>query len=118
MESYDKLVEEGKRYLNESKNAESSNTLDVQEETVEDDDDDSDLELMLGFQEAFENEDWTKYAELLQEINNDIDENVANIIKQLDVECKKIMFNTTSDDEKESAINFIKENHSKVLEML
>ena len=53
MELYDKLVEEGRRYLNEGKNAESFNSIDIQEETFEDDDDDeSDLELMLRSQEA------------------------------------------------------------------
>ena len=118
LELYDKLVEEGRRYLNEGKNDEIQNSLDVQAENSSNDDDDSDLELMLGFQEAFENEDWTKYAELLQEINNDIDEEVSNIIKQLDIECKKIISDTISDDERDAAINFIKKNHSKVLEML
>ena len=123
MESYDKLVEEGRRYLNEGKNDEIQNSLDVQAETSandddNDEDDDSDLELMLGFQNAFEDEDWSKYAELLKEINNDIDEEVAKIIKQLEIECKKIISDTISDDERESAINYIKENHSKVLEML
>ena len=118
LELYDKLIEEGRRYLNEGKNDEIQNSLDVQAENSSNDDDDSDLELMLGFQEAFENEDWTKYAELLQEINNDIDEDVAKIVKQLDIECKKIISDTISDDERDAAINFIKKNHSKVLEML
>ena len=120
MELYDKLVDEGSRYLNAGKNLESTTTSNVNEEIFEDDDgdDDSDLELMLGFQDAFENEDWNKYAELLQEVNKGVGEDVVAIVKQLEIECEKIMSDSTSDSEKESAINFVKENHSKLLEML
>ena len=73
---------------------------------------------MLDFQEAFANEDWIKYAELLQQVNDGVSEDVSALVKQLELDCKKISFDSASENEKTAAISFVKENHSKVLEML
>ena len=100
MELYDKLVEEGKNYINgESgmQNAESIN-----EEISDNQTDISEL------QEAFDNEDWIMYSILLQDIKSD-----SAVYKQLDMACKMINADFTTDEEKQEAINYIKEHHAE-----
>ena len=123
MELYDKLVEEGRKYLG----AESTETIDdkvndlsneVKESTDEQfDSNDTDLGFMLQLQEAFDNEEWLMYSILLQEIKADTDENTAKILKQVKMACQMVTSDLTSDMEKEEAIKYIKEHHSDVMEM-
>ena len=129
MELYDKLVEEGRNYLNDGSNtmpAASVDSTDVnvkaetvnEEPSAEEGDDDSDLEIMLGLQDAFENEDWIKYTEMIERIKEDSDNDAAGKFKQLHMACKMVTSDLTSDDEKAEAIQYIKDNHAKVLEAL
>ena len=85
--------------------------------TAGDDEEDSDLELLLALQNAFESEDWSKYADVIQGIIGS-GSNASNVFKQINMACKMVTSELTSDMEKEEAIKYIKENHSKVLEML
>ena len=89
MKLYDKLVEEGLQYLN------------------------SELRIpnyALDLQEAFENEDWVMYSIMLQEIKSD-----SAVFKQLDMACKMINADFTTDQEKAEAIKYIKEHHADII---
>ena len=127
MELYDKLVEEGRKYLgegignsdkieNDEEKVGNQERIDNNEDTVDEEEntsqDDSDLEFMLSLQEAFENEDWAMYSVLVQEIKSD-----NAVIKQVKMACQMITSDLTTDMEKEEAIHYIKDNHSKVMEM-
>ena len=122
MELYDKLVEEGRKYLNlqveyniqtSTQSAEDivqpSTELTVDEE--EQTEGDSDLEFMINLQEAFENEDWAKYSSLLQGITQNFDE-----LKQIKMLCQMITSDLTTDEEKSEAIKYIKEHHNNIIE--
>ena len=130
MELYDKLVEEGRQYLNgevsdvststETKSefeynseceAESESGTEQELEEEADTQAALDLDFMLNIQEAFDDEDWAKYSELLQGITID-----NNAIKQIKMLCQMITSDLTTDTEKEEAINYIKEHHADVME--
>ena len=125
MELYDKLVEEGRKYLGEEASSNSSHQIaeseadvkveDVQQTSVDEEEnieEDSDLEFMLNLQGAFEAEDWARYSELIKEIKSD-----DAVIKQAGMACQMINSDLTTDIEKEEAIKYIKDNHSKILEL-
>ena len=120
---YDKLVEEGRQYLGGGA-APAPAAVEVQPEpasaepAAEEDDDDSDLELLLGLQNAFETEDWTTYAELIQSIISDSDADSVNALKQINLACKMVTSDLTSEDEKAEAIKYLKDNHSTVMEAI
>ena len=97
MALYDKLVEEGKNYLNGELKEEVSNKKDNIETK-----DTSDL------QKAFFDEDWLMYSILLQDFKSD-----SVVYKQLDMACKMINADFTTDEEKQEAINYIKEHHKE-----
>ena len=115
MELYDKLVEEGRDYLNEElgirneelENKEIDQTKEEPSENI-----DSNSEYIENLQEAFENEDWVMYSIMLQEIKSD-----SPVLKQLDMACKMINADFTTDQEKEESIKYIKENHAGLMEL-
>ena len=114
MELYDKLVEEGKDYLNEElgmRNEELKNNR--VEKNLENSTPKMDSEHFKDLQEAFNEEDWIMYSILLQEIKSD-----NPVFKQIDMACKMINADFTTDQEKQEAINYIKENHSKLFEKI
>ncbi|MBR2179646.1 MAG: response regulator [Selenomonadaceae bacterium] len=119
MDLYDKLVEEGRRYLNlkveDNIQPTTESTEDIiQQSSVDDEEqikDDSDLEFMINLQEAFESEDWAKYSSLLQGITQDFDE-----LKQIKMLCQMITSDLTTDEEKSEAIKYIKEHHNDIIE--
>ena len=118
MELYDKLVEEGRQYLGGDAALEPA-AVEVKAEPIpsepaDEDDDDSDLELLLDLQNAFESEDWAKYAEAIQGISDT--DNAT--FKQVNMACKMVTSDLTSDEEKAEAVKYIKDNHSKIMEML
>ena len=110
MELYDKLVEEGWRYLSlksENNTHQLTESAVVEEEEIYKDKDD-DMEFMINLQKSFENEDWAKYSELVQEIQADI--------KQARMACQVITSELTTDSEKSVAIKYIKEHHYNIME--
>ena len=136
MELYDKLVDEGRDYLNAEfviRNSELNSSEvpynlesglqneelegEFEERTVEENQvqDDYDLDFMLNLQEAFDNEDWLMYSILVQEIKTN--ESNSGLLKQIDMACKMINADFTTDEEKEEAIKYIKEHHSEIMEI-
>ncbi len=109
MEIYDKLVEEGKSYLKED--IEETQVNNEQSLTTDEYDEQQDSDVIKNLQEAFENEDWVMYSILIQEIKGN-----EALVKQIDMACKMINADFTTDKEKQEAIKFIKENHSKLIE--
>ena len=94
MELYDKLVEEGKNYLNlgVAKKSEMS-----QEDSMH-----------AKLQEAFDNRDWLMYSVLVDQIG-DVDEKLKMV-------CQIITSNFTTEQEKTEAIQYIKNNHAKFMQ--
>ena len=121
IELYDKLVEEGRDYLNGESGSNKSES-EIQNEkiendstsTVEENNNDDDLTFMLELQDAFEKEDWSKYAALIQGIKNSDN---FSLLKQIDISCKMINSEFTTDKEKEDAVNFVKSHHAEIIEL-
>ena len=112
MELYDNLVEEGWRYLNlksGDNNKQLTETKIVEKEETNRNNDD-DLTFMLNLQGAFENGDWVKYSELVQDIRADI--------KQARMACQIIVSELTTDAEKAEAIKYIKRHHNDIMEVV
>ena len=109
MNLYDKLVDEGRKYLNLEVPAETESVIKEELETkteVNTADDDMNSELQ-ELQEAFDNEDWLMYAILIDHIDG--------IDKNLKMVCQMITSDFTNDQEKAEAIQYIKDNHAKLI---
>ena len=131
MELYDKLVEEGRRYLGLPAGESIQQSANIAQQPVntvqqtapavsaeeQTDEEDNGLEFMLSLQDAFENEDWVKYSKLILDTNNNGEGENANIFKQVNMACRMIISDLTSDSEKAEAIKYIKDNHATILEM-
>ena len=110
MELYDRLVDEGRVYLNSEfgiRNAELESdqpSLDSELDTH------SELDVSDEFsdlQEAFDNEDWLMYSILLDQLDN--------VDKNLKMACQMITSDFTNDQEKADAIKYIKEHHANIM---
>ena len=116
MELYDKLVEEGRDYLNAELRMQNVELGDKEinqsnQPTKKEENEKIDSDYLKDLQEAFDEENWVMYSILLQEIKSD-----NAVFKQIDMACKMINADFTTDQEKQEAINYIKENHSKLFE--
>ena len=110
MELYDKLVDEGRDYLNaelrmqnaelESDKASLDSELRIPNSELDASDELSDL------QEAFDNEDWLMYSILVDQLDN--------VDKNFKMACQMITSEFTNDQEKQEAIQYIKDNHYKI----
>ena len=103
MELYDKLAEEGRKYLNLGAEKEPKA---VQEEIKTKTAAKSDDNINADLQEAFENEDWVLYSVLIDHIDG--------VDKNLKMVCQIITSDFTNDQEKAEAIQYIKDNHAKI----
>ena len=107
MKLYDKLVEEGRCYLGEQSGIVPETLSEsLSESSAESVNDDSSLDNMINLQKAFDDEDWITYANIVEGLE-DVDKNIK-------MACKMVVSDFTNDQEKQEAINYIKENHSNV----
>lgn len=154
MELYDKLVEEGRQYLDSKSQSTSesettsTSTSESQEEsmteleteqpeeigdqsaageeeeneqeTISEDtfSEDLGLDFMLALHGAFEKEDWTAYSSLIHKVEGGSDENIINVLKQVKMACQMITSDLTTDAEKAEAVNYIKEHHADIIEVV
>ena len=61
-------------------------------------------------QEAFENEDWLMYSILVDQLDQ-----AGGVDKNLKMVCQIITSDFTNDQEKAEAIQYIKDNHAKLI---
>ncbi|MBR1729821.1 MAG: response regulator [Selenomonadaceae bacterium] len=106
MQLYDKVVDEGRKYL--GLKAEGLGLKNEPEEIkTAAEIDKSDKNLNADLQEAFDNEDWLMYSILIDQISG-VDKNVK-------MACQMITSEFTNDQEKSEAIEYIKNNHAKLI---
>ncbi len=147
MELYDKLVEEGRQYLDSKSQSTSESpspsesqtetesiteweteqpaeTVDQsaageEEETEQETfSEDLGLDFMLNLHGAFEKEDWATYSSLIQNIEGSTNESIINVLKQVKMACQMITSDLTTDEEKAEAIKYIKEHHADIMEVV
>ena len=147
MELYDKLVEEGRQYLDSKAQSTSESpspsesqtetesiteweteqpaeTVDQsaageEEETEQETfSEDLGLDFMLNLHGAFEKEDWATYSSLIQNIEGSTNESIINVLKQVKMACQMITSDLTTDEEKAEAIKYIKEHHADIMEVV
>ena len=103
MELYNKLVAEGRKYLNMA--AEEESEIKPTEQATETNGSDEGLNSAL--QEAYEAEDWVMYAVLIDQMGVDD--------KKLKMACQIITSDFANEQEKNEAKQYLKNNHSKLL---
>ena len=103
MELYDNLVEEGLEYL-------SDDSQPISNEPNQEQQEEKAQGIKIDLQEAFENEDWTMYSILVDQLSN-VDKNVK-------MACQILVSDFVDDNEKQEVIQFIKDNHSKLMSSL
>ena len=111
---YDKLVDEGRDYLNaefgmrNSESEEQSEIVDtsIEEEKLENANTADTSDGLSDLQEAFDNEDWLMYSILVDQLDN--------VDKNFKMACQMITSEFTNDQEKAEAIQYIKDNHYKI----
>ena len=137
MDLYDKLVEEGRQYLKETSSEEPVQPAEIDniystppielpqyessvtESPAEQSEDfGADIEFMINLQEAFDNEDWIMYSILAQEVRAEGNEDILTALRQIDMACKMVTADFTTDNEKQQAIEYLKKNHTKIMDYL
>ena len=73
---------------------------------------------MINLQEAFDNEDWIMYSILAQEVRAEGNEDILTALRQIDMACKMVTADFTTDNEKQQAIEYLKKNHTKIMDYL
>ena len=56
------------------------------------------------------------YLILIQNYKSDKDENINKIFKNINMACKTVISDITSAEEKQEAVNYIKEHHKEIIE--
>ncbi len=107
MKLYDKLVDEGRNYLNLGVEKGSENVVSEEKLETKTEVDTNDDDINSTLQEAFNNEDWLMYSILIDQVDG-VDKNIK-------MACQMITSDFTNDQEKNEAIQYIKDNHDKLM---
>ena len=107
MELYDKLVDDGRNYLNLEVAEGAANVVKEEKLKKSTEVNAADDDINSALQEAFDSEDWVMYSILIDQI--------SGVDKKLKMACQMINADFTNDQEKAEAVQYIKDNHSKLI---